>query len=93
MTPGSDLFAQCFAAVSNRAEAELERRGVTLETADQWGRVFFDADDILADAKGTVYKVECRAKDGSDWFRVEAVLNDGGTAVDIVLTTPAKGQK
>ena len=89
MTAGADLFAQCVTAVSQQAESELERRCVTLENADRWEQIAY-AEDIMTDAGDVLYKVECRAKDGSDWFRVEAVLNNGGTAVDIVLTTPAE---
>ena len=92
MTAGSNLFAQCVAAVSNQAEFELERRGVTIETADQWEQITY-AKDLLTDAGDVLYKVEFRARGGGDWFRVEAALNDGGTSVDIVLTTPAKGQE
>ena len=92
MSAASDLFTQSAQAVLQQAESELERRGVTLETADQWEQVSY-AEDMMTDAGSVLYKVECRARDASDWFRVEAVLNDGGTAVEIVLTTPARGQE
>jgi len=89
---GSDLFAQCVTAVSQQAETELERRGVTPETADQWEQITY-AEDLMTFAGDVLYKVECRARDGSDWFQVQAVLNAGGAAVDIFVTTPAKGQE
>ena len=89
MTAGSDLFAQCVMAVSNQAEAELNRRGVTLETADQWEQVTY-AEDLMTDPGDVLYKVECRARDGGDWFQVQAVLNSGGTSVDIVVITRAR---
>ena len=92
MTAGADLFAKCVTAVSQQAETELERRGVTLETADQWEQISY-AEDLMTFAGDVIYKIECRARDGSDWFEVQAVLNDGGTVVDIVVTRPAQGQK
>lgn len=91
MTAGPDLFARCVAAVSQQAETELERRGVTLETADQWEQITY-AEDLMTFAGDVLYKVECRARDGSDGFCVEAVLNDGGTVVDIVVTAQNKGR-
>lgn len=95
MTPnalaGSDLYAQCVAAVSQQVELELDRRHVTLETADQWEQVMY-AEDLMTGAGSTLYKMELRARDGSDWFRVAAMLNDDGRTVEIVLTTPARGQ-
>ena len=91
-TAGADLFARCVTAVTQQAETELERRGVTLETADQWEQISY-AEDLMTFAGDVLYKVECRAEDGSDWFFVEAVLNAGGTAVDIVVTRPAEGQE
>ena len=92
MRAGAGLFAQCVAAVLKQAESELERRNVTPETADQWEQVLY-AEDMMTDAGGVVYKVECRAKDGSDWFCVEAVASGNGTSVDIVLTRPVRGQE
>ena len=90
MTVYANLFAQCFAAVSNQAETELKRKGVTLETADQWEEVTY-AQDLMTDPGDMVlYKVEFRAKDGSDWLQVQAVLNSGETSVDIVVITPAR---
>ena len=89
MTAGADSFAKCVTAVLQQAETELERRGVTLETADQWEQISY-AEDLMTFAGDVIYKVECRARDGSDWFEVQAVLNDGGTVVDIVVTRPAE---
>ena len=86
---GSDLFAQCVTAVSQQAETELERRGVTLETADQWEQITY-AEDLMTGAGSTLYKMELRARDGSDWFRVKAVANSAGTCVEIVVETPAR---
>ena len=89
MTAGADLFAQCVTAVANQAESELERRGVTPQTADQWEQITY-AEDLMTDAGDVMYKVEFRAKDGSDWFQVQAVLNSGGTSVEIVVITRAR---
>lgn len=87
MNASSDLFGQCVTAVANQVEAELERRGVTLETADQWEQITY-AEDLMRDAGEVMYKVQFRMKDGSDWFQVEAALNNDGTCVDIAVTTP-----
>lgn len=96
MTPnalvGSGLFAQAVSQCVAQAELQLELRGVTLETADQWEQVLY-AEDMMTAAGGVVYKVECRARDGSDWFRVEAVASSDGTTADIVLTRPVRGQE
>ena len=89
MTVGADLFGQCVAAVSRQAETELERRGVTLETAGQWEQVTY-AEDLMTDAGDVLYKVKFRAKDGSDWFGIEAVLDNDGTSVEIVVITRAR---
>ena len=89
MTVGADLFSQCVTAVSNQAESELERRGVTPQTADQWEQVTY-AEDLLTDAGDVLYKVECRARDGGDWFQVQAVLDSDGTSVEIVVITRAR---
>ena len=87
MTAVADLFAQCVAAVSNQAESELERRGVTIETAGQWEVDVYYAADLTPVTEDVLYKVECRAKDGSDWFGVQAVRDNGGASVDIVVIT------
>ena len=96
MTPnalaGSDVFAQAVSQCVAQAELELDRRGVTLETADQWEQISY-AEDLMTGAGSTLCKMELRARDGSDWFRIAAVLNDGGTNVEIVVTTPARGQE
>ena len=81
----NDIFSQCAAAVLQQAELELDRRGVTLETADQWEQISY-AEDLMTGAGSVLYKVELRARDGSDWFRVAAVLSDDGRNVEIVVT-------
>ena len=96
MTPnalaGSDVFAQAVSQCVAQAELELDRRGVTLETADQWEQISY-AEDLMTGAGSVLYKVELRARDGSDWFRVESRLNDNGRTVEIFVSTPARGQK
>ena len=85
----ADLFSQCVAAVLQQAESELERRNITLGVADQWEQVMY-AEDLMTGAGSTLYKMELRARDGSDWFRVKAVANSAGTCVEIVVETPAR---
>jgi hypothetical protein len=83
------FFASIVAGVSNQAESELERRGVTLENADEWEEITY-AEDPMAVAENVLYMVEFRKKDGSDRFRVEAVLNSLATFAEIVVETPAR---
>lgn len=88
-TTAPEFFASVVAGVSSQAESELERRGVTLENADEWEEIAY-AEDPMAVAENVLYMVEFRKKDGSDRFRVEAVLNSLATFAEIVVETPAR---
>ena len=44
----------------------------------------------MTDAGDVLYKVEFKARGGSDSFQVQAVLNSGGASVEIVVITRAR---
>lgn len=56
------------------AERELTDRGVTSQNLDKWEWLTYPQ-DLPRKNKSVLYKIECRAKDGSDSFIVQAVLD------------------
>jgi hypothetical protein len=79
------------------AERELTNRGVTLQNLDKWESRTYPQ-DLLRGDKCILYKIECRAKDGSDSFIVQAVLNKQKDHIEtaeiqVITTTTQTAEK
>jgi hypothetical protein len=51
---------------------ELANRGITARNLDQWELVTYPK-KLMIEGKCVLHRVECRARDGSDWFMVQGV--------------------
>ncbi len=69
---------------------ELNNRGITTQNLDQWELTAY-FEKLTIEGKCVLHRVECRAKDGSDWFTVQGVLGeqkDHIETADIEVITP-----
>ncbi len=74
---------------------ELHDRGITAQSLDQWELITYP-ENPLVKGKCALHRVECRAKDGSDWFIVQGVPSEQKdhietTNVEVITPTTEKG--
>ena len=70
---------------------ELNNRGITAQNLNQW-KLITHPETLTLEGKCVLHRVECRAKDGSDWFTVQGVPSDQEDHIEttnIEVITPA----
>jgi hypothetical protein len=75
-------------------ERELNNRGITPQNLDQWELLTYP-EKLMIEGKCVLHRVECRAKDGSDWFMVQGVPSEQKdhietTNVEVITPTTQK---
>jgi hypothetical protein len=74
---------------------ELANRGITAQNLDRWELITYP-EKLMVEGKCVLHRVECRAKDGSDWFMVQGVPSEQKdhvetTNVQVITPTTEKG--